>query len=85
VTRPWTEVIPVSATLEYKVVVEGIGGDRTGAVLISPFIKPGTVTSTPYNHYALLKTLEDIFQVGGYLGYANQPGLVPFGTDIFSH
>jgi hypothetical protein len=84
VTRPWTEVIPVSATLEYKIVVEGIGGDRTGAVLISPFIKPGTVTNTPYNHYALLKTLEDIFQVGEYLGYANQPGLVPFGTDIFS-
>ena len=67
-TRPSTQVIPVSATLEYKIVVEGIGGDRTGAVLISPFIKPGTVTSTPYNHYALLKTLEDIFQVGGYLG-----------------
>ena len=83
-TRPVTHVIPASPTLEYKIVVEGIGGDRTGAVLISPFIKPGTVTSTPYNHYALLKTLEDVFQVGGYLGYANQPGLVPFGTDIFN-
>jgi len=85
VTRPVTQVIPVSATLEYKIVVEGVGGDRTGAVLISPYIRPGTVTSTPYNHYALLKTLEDIFQVGEYLGYANQPGLVPFGTDIFNH
>jgi phosphatidylinositol-3-phosphatase len=84
VTRPVTEVILVSATLEYKIVAEGLGGDRTGAVLISPFIKPGTVTSTPYNHYALLKTLEEIFQVGGYLGYANQPGLAPFGTDIFN-
>ena len=84
VTRPVTEVIPVSATLEYRIVVEGVGGDRTGAVLISPFIKPGTVTSTPYNHYAMLKTLEDIFQVGEYLGYANQPGLAPFGTDVFS-
>ena len=77
-------MIPVSAKLEYKIVVEGIGGDRTGALLISPFIQPGTVTSTPYNHYSLLKTLEDIFQVGAYLGYANQPGLVPFGTDIFN-
>ena len=84
VTRPVTYAIQASPTLDYKIVVEGIGGDRTGAVLISPFIKPGTVTSTPYNHYALLKTLEDIFQVGGYLGYANQPGLVPFGADIFS-
>jgi phosphatidylinositol-3-phosphatase len=84
VSRPWTQVIPVSATLEYKIVVEGIGGDRTGAVLISPFIKPGTVANMPYNHYALLKTLEDIFQLGEYLGYANQPGLVPFGADIFN-
>ena len=84
VTRPSTQVIPVTAALEYKSVVEGIGGDRIGAVLISPFIKPGTVTDRPYNHYALLKTLEDIFQVGGYLGYANQPGLAPFGTDIFN-
>ncbi len=44
------------------------GGDRTGAVLLSPFIKPGTVSTTPYNHYSMLKSLEDIFQVGGYLG-----------------
>jgi hypothetical protein len=84
VTRPFVEVIPVSATLHYELNYQGFGGDQVGAVLISQFIKPGTVSNTPYNHYSLLKSLEDIFQVGGYLGYANQPGLVGFGSDIFN-
>ncbi|HSB96890.1 MAG TPA: alkaline phosphatase family protein, partial [Spongiibacteraceae bacterium] len=65
--------------------VNGIGGDNTGAVLLSPFIKPGTVTNTPYNHYSLLKSLEDIFKTKGYLGYAGQAGLVPFGEDVFTN
>jgi hypothetical protein len=30
--------------------ITGPGGGRVGAVLLSPFIKPGTVSSTPYNH-----------------------------------
>ena len=63
--------------------VNGPGGGRTGAVLVSPFIAPGTVSQTPYNHYSLLKSLEDIFGLP-YLGYAGQPGLVGFGTDIFT-
>ncbi len=33
--------------------VVGPGGGRIGAVLISPFIKPGTISSAPYNHYSL--------------------------------
>ena len=32
-----------------------MGGGRVGAVLLSPFIKPGTVSATPYNHYALAR------------------------------
>jgi len=65
--------------------VNGIGGDNTGAVLLSPFIKPGTVTNTPYNHYSLLKSLEDLFGTKGYLGYAGQSGLVGFGADIYTN
>jgi hypothetical protein len=30
-------------------------------VAISPFIKPGTKTAVGYSHYALLKTVEEIF------------------------
>ena len=63
--------------------VNGPGGGRTGAVLLSPFIAPGTVSQTPYNHYSMLKSVEDIFGLP-YLGYASQPGLVGFGTDVFT-
>jgi hypothetical protein len=40
------------------------GGGDTGTVLISPLIKPGTVSSTFYNHYSTLRTLEDLFLTG---------------------
>jgi phospholipase C len=61
----------------------GPGGGRTGAVALSPFIRPGTVTDTPYNHYSLLRSLEDLFGVG-HLGYAGASGLTPFGSDLFT-
>lgn len=61
----------------------GPGGGRIGAVLLSPFIKPGTVSQVPYNHYALLRSVEDIFGLA-HLGYAGQAGLRPFGEDIFT-
>jgi hypothetical protein len=56
---------------------QGFGGDRTGAVLLSPFLKPGTVSNVPFNHYSMLKTVEDIFGLD-HLGYAGQPGLQGF-------
>ncbi len=40
------------------------GGGDTGTVLISPLIKPGTVSSTSYNHYSMLRTLEDLLLTG---------------------
>jgi hypothetical protein len=70
---------PQSSTIgSYILNFQYFGGDRTGAVLLSPFLKPGTVSNTPFNHYSLLKTLEDIFGVDTYLGYAGQPGLLSF-------
>lgn len=62
--------------------IGGRGGGRVGAVVLSPFVKPGTLCDTPYNHYALLRTIEDIFGLG-YLGYAGQHGLNAFGADVF--
>jgi hypothetical protein len=62
--------------------VTGPGGGRIGAVLVSPLIKPGTVSATPYNHYSLLRSIEDIFGLE-HLGYAGQTGLKPFGADVF--
>jgi len=63
--------------------VVGPGGGRIGAVLVSPLIKPGTVSNIPYNHYSLLRSIEDIFGLD-HLGYAGQAGLKPFGTDVFT-
>ena len=63
--------------------VFGPGGGRIGAVLLSPFVKARTVSKTSYNHYAMLRTLEDIFGLE-HLGYAAQPGLNSFGRDVFS-
>ncbi len=61
----------------------GSGGGRVGAVALSPFIRPGTVSSHPYNHYSLLRTVEDIFGLD-YLGYAGEPSLRSFGSDVFT-
>jgi phosphatidylinositol-3-phosphatase len=60
----------------------GPGGGRTGAVLLSPFITPGTTNPTPYNHYSLLRSVEDLYGLS-HLGFAAQPGLAAFGSDVF--
>ena len=60
----------------------GPGGGRIGAVLLSPLIKPGTVSTVPYNHYSLLRTIEDIFGLP-YLGDAALPQVRSFGPDVF--
>ena len=59
------------------------GGGRVGAVVISPYVKPGSKSSTPYNHYALLRTIEDRLGLG-HLGFAASTGPKSFGTDIFT-
>lgn len=62
--------------------ITGPGGGRTGAVLLSPFIAPGTVSDVPYNHYSMLRSIEETFGLSP-LGYAGQPGLASFGDDVF--
>jgi hypothetical protein len=61
----------------------GPGGGKVGAVVVSRFIKPGTTSSTPYNHYAMLCSMEDIFGLPR-LGYAGEPGLACFGSDVYT-
>ena len=62
--------------------IYGPGGGRVGAVLISPFIEPGSTNDEPYNHYDYLRTVEEIFGLG-HLGYADHPDVRSFGTDVF--
>ena len=61
----------------------GPGGGRTGAVLISQFIQPGSVNDTPYNHYGLLRSIEDIFALP-HLGFASQTTVQSFGADVYN-
>ncbi|TFD16111.1 alkaline phosphatase family protein [Cryobacterium sp. TMT2-23] len=63
--------------------IEGPGGGRVGALVLSPFTAGGTSSDTPYNHYSLLATIEDTFSLP-YLGYAATPGLARFGSDVFN-
>jgi len=62
--------------------ITGPGGGRVGAVLLSRWIRPGTTTTTPYNHYSLLASIEDTFGLSR-LGYAST---VPhtFGRDVYT-
>jgi hypothetical protein len=64
--------------------INGSGGGQTGAVLLSPFVAPGTVSATPYNHYSLLRSIEDLFGLP-HLGYARAAGLASFGGDVFTN
>lgn len=63
--------------------LQGPGGGRIGAVLISPFIRPGTISDASYNHYSLLRSVARLFGVAP-LGLAAQEGLQPFGADVFN-
>jgi hypothetical protein len=51
--------------------------------MVSNCIRPGTVSTDPYNHYSLLRSVEDNFGLP-HLGYAAQAGLQPFGKDVLN-
>ncbi|GAE73277.1 hypothetical protein JCM18916_2781 [Cutibacterium acnes JCM 18916] len=62
------------------------GGGITGSILISPYIKPGTVSSTHYNHFSWLRTMEDIFSVSkGKDTRQLEAGTVSGGLDGAGH
>ncbi len=62
--------------------LNGPGGGRVGALVISADTKPGSTNATPYNHYSLLCSLEDVWHLQ-HLGFAGAPGLACFGTDVY--
>jgi hypothetical protein len=63
--------------------ISGPGGGRVGALVISRFVRPGTWSTTPYNHYSLLASIEELFGLPK-LGYAATPGLNRFGLDVYN-
>ena len=69
-TRPITTTLVNTPSLVQKVSIKGYGGDRIGALLVSPFVKRGGTSNTAYNHYSLLRSIEDLFGLHEHLGYA---------------
>jgi len=69
-TRPGKLTLVNTPKQVTSIVINGYGGDRIGAVLLSPFVKAGSTSDIPYNHYSLLRSLENIFRLHEHLGYA---------------
>jgi hypothetical protein len=59
------------------------GGGQVGALLLSPFVKGGNLNQDQYNHFSLLRTVEDIFGLS-HLGYAAAAGVSSFSPSLFS-
>jgi hypothetical protein len=59
------------------------GGGTVGALLLSPFVKGASTSQEPYNHFSLLRTIEDLFGLK-HLGYAGLSNLSAFGPTVFS-
>ena len=57
------------------------GGGNSGGILLSPFIKGGTVSDVHYNHYSLLATIQRIFGVAR-TGNAADPHVRAIGSDV---
>lgn len=58
----------------------GLGG-RTGAILISPRLRQGVTVSTGYDHFSLLRTIEDSFGISEHLNVAGKAVAM---TDAFA-
>lgn len=60
------------------------GGGHVGLLLLSPFVKPGTVNESGYyNHFSLLLSIGELLELEP-LGYATNPALTAFESEIFN-
>jgi hypothetical protein len=66
-----------------KAGITGDGGGRIGALVLSRWTRASSWSTTPYNHYSLLASLEEIFRLGK-LGYARTTEY-RFGLDVYNN
>ncbi len=72
-----------SATSPTGPVRETGGGGRLGLLLLSPYVEPGTTSEAYFNHFSLLVTIEELFELER-IGYAAEPALTGFDESIFN-
>lgn len=61
----------------------GPGGGKVGAVMVSPCIRPGSVADSDYNHYSMLRWVEDNFGLS-HLANAAPEAVGAFGADVIN-
>jgi hypothetical protein len=59
------------------------GGGAVGALLLSPYVKGGTTSQEGFNHFSLLRTIEDLFGLK-HLGYAGLSAVKSFEPSMFT-
>jgi hypothetical protein len=59
------------------------GGGAVGALLLSPYVKGGTTSEEAFNHFSLLRTIEELFGLG-HLGYAGLSSVKSFEPSMFT-
>jgi phosphatidylinositol-3-phosphatase len=60
------------------------GGGRVGLLLISSFVKAGSVNMTDdYNHFSLLRSIEDLFSLP-HTGFAGAAGVPAFDQTVYN-
>jgi len=57
------------------------GGGRVGALLLSRYVAAGAESASPYNHYSLLRTVEDLFGLP-HLANAGEAGVPSFSGEV---
>jgi hypothetical protein len=63
---------------------ESPGGGRVGLLLLGDAVKPGSVNlSDSYNHFSLLRSIEDLFGLK-HLGYAADPAMPAFDKAVYN-
>jgi hypothetical protein len=79
---------PEATTTETTTAVGGVkptgGGGKVGLLLISPFVKKGSVNSAGYyNHFSLLASIEALFDLEP-IGYAANPAMTVFDETVYN-
>jgi hypothetical protein len=77
-----TSTAPVTADPLFDATDPTTGGGDTGSILISPYITPGSVSTTYYNHYSWLATMEDLFDVSSCVGTSTDVTLTATNTTV---